>query len=100
MEIMNEKVYVLEFDDGVKNIYHNKEKAEKEMLRSWFESYAEENLKKAINQMKKIREGTNEAYDAGEVQRTIETVCNDLHDFLTYGYIECYAWLSEAEVAD
>ena len=97
---MNEKVYVLEFDDGVKYIYRNKEKAEKEMLKSWYESYAEENLKMALDKMKKIREGTNESYDAGDVQRTIETVHNDLRDFLTYGYIECYAWLSSAEVVD
>ena len=97
---MNEKVYILEFDDGVKHIYHNKEKAEKEMLRSWFESYAEENLKMAVDKMKKIREGTNEAYDARDVESTLGTVLEDIHSYLDYGYIECFAWLSEAEVID
>lgn len=100
MALMGEKLYLLEFDDGVRQLYHNKDKALHQMINSWFNSYARENLNMALDKMRKIREGTNEAYDARDIESTLQTIRDDLDTFFNDNYIKCFAWLSEAEVID
>lgn len=98
---MSETVYVLELDDsGIKKIFRSEARAKEEMLKHWYEGYAKSSLEKIEAIVKRIREGTNEPYDARDLEDYITTIQRDLEYYFKEGYFDGFAWVYPAELEE
>lgn len=98
---MSETVYVLELDDsGIKKIFRSEARAKEEMMKHWYEGYTKSNLEKMEALIKRIREGTNEPYDALELEGYITTIQRELEYYFKEGYFDGFAWVYPAELEE
>lgn len=98
---MTETVYVLELDDsGIKKIFRSEVRAKQEMIKHWYEGYADGALGRMTEIIKRLREGTNEPYDARDLEGYITTIQRDLEYYFEEGYLDGFAWVYPAELEE